>query len=113
MFVADWPLMFALGLFIAAVAISKGGARFWFSIGLLVSLVCIGVVVYIYSRAPDFVLIGLGLDPEHVTTSFLFVSYAWYVVSYAFGYTVGYYPLRGTLSNLVSKVRKKGPPRVV
>ena len=107
MFVGDWPLMFVLGLFIAAVAISRGRNRFWFSIGLIVSIACIGVVMYLYWWAPDFVLTGLGLESRHVSAGFLFVCYAWYVVLYAFGYTVGYYPLRGTLSNLVSRVRKR------
>lgn len=105
MFITDWPLMFLLGLFIAAIAIWRGGNRFWFSVGLIISLASIGAVIYLYWQVPDFVLIGLGLEPEDVSTNFLFISYAWYVVAYSFGYMVGYYPLRGKLSSLISRVK--------
>ena len=63
--------------------------------------------MWLYERAPEFVLTGIRLEPGNVSAGFLFVCYARYVVSYAFGYTVGCYPLKGTLSDLVSRVRKR------
>jgi glucan phosphoethanolaminetransferase (alkaline phosphatase superfamily) len=107
MFITDWPLMFALGVFMATVAISRGRNKLWFSLGLVLSIASIVFVIYLYAIMPDFVMTGLGLRTETTSTGLLFVFYSWYVVAYVFGYTVGYFPLNKRISEIISKVKSR------
>jgi len=107
MFVTDWPLMFGAGLFFAFIALWKQRGKFWFLTGLLIPIFSVPIVVYLYLRWPEFVLTALGISPDEVSVNLLVLFYLLYPLLYAFGFTVGFYPLRDRLSRLVLRLKKK------
>lgn len=74
--------------------------------GLIFSLLCIPLVVYLYEIAPGFVLTALGISPDEVSTALFVLFYSLYPLLYLFGFTVGFYPLRPALLKAVSRLRK-------
>jgi len=65
------------------------------------------IVVYLYLRWPEFVLAALGISPDEVSVNLLVLFYLLYPLLYAFGFTIGFYPLRDRLSRLVLRLKKK------
>jgi hypothetical protein len=111
-FLIDWPLMFLVGILVAAVAIYRGKNLIWFSIGIVLSILIAAVALHLYLSSlslfgiQDFMLVGLGLKAP-IPEGTLIVFLIWYVVAYSFGYVVGYFPLGERISRRVSRIKKK------